>query len=66
MALDPQYIARDGEVTALAGLQPSLVATDGEIDFVDDGTDWTPRHELILRATWPIKSLLNVPSNWDG
>lgn len=66
MALEPKWIARDGEVTELAGLQPSLIATDGENDFYDEGTDWTPRHELILRGLWPAKSLLHIPSNYEG
>lgn len=65
MDINPKWIARDGEVTELAGLQPSLIATDGENDFVDEGTDWVPRHEMILRALWPAKNLLGVPSNFE-
>ena len=66
MSINSFWIARDGEVTELAGLQPSLIATDGENDFYDEGTDWLPRHELMLRALWPQKQLLGVPSNFDG
>ncbi len=64
MALDPVWIAEDGEVTEPGGLQPSLIATDGEIDFYDEGTDWNPRHEHILRGLWVPKSLLGIPSNY--
>ncbi len=59
-------ISQYGQRTELAGLQPSLVATFGYHDFIEEGTDWEPRHELILRPLFPVKSLLHIPSNYEA